>query len=797
MSLHDHSVELRPKLVGKRVKRTEDPRLLAGVGQYVDDMAPAGMLHVALRRSDQPHARILNIDVGEAFSVPGVIAIYDATDLENEVRPAIPTSRMPDYYATPIWPLARNKVRYVGEPVVAVVAESRYAAEDALEHITIDYEPLPFAIRQVDAVKDDAPLLHEEAGTNTIIRREFKRGDVDAAFESAAVTVKGRFRMTRKTAVAMENRSYLAEWDARKQALTLYTSSNIPGVIRDVLSGCLDLPGTRLRVVAPDVGGSFGGKGSLYGEEILVCALARKLKRPVKFVSDRLEDLSATSQAFDELIEAELAVTEDGMLIGLRADVIGDVGAYSIYPWTAALETVQVVSFLPGPYTMEHYRGRIRGVLTPKPPTGPYRGVGRPSSTFAMERLIEMAARKLGMDPVAFRRKNLVNADEFPYRTASGIIWDKSAFQECLAGACAHVNYPNLLLERDEARRNGRWVGIGLASYAELTGIGSRISVAPGMPINTGTETAKIEIDATGAITAAFGIASHGQGLETTLAQVIVDELGCKLEDIEVKHGDSALVPMSSGTYASRSAVLGGGAAILAARVVKGKVLRAAAYLMEQDVKDLDMHDGIVSSRNSNRTMTLKDVASAVYSQMGRIPRDQREDLAASETYDPYLGTACSSTHLAMVEVDPETYGVKVLRYVVAEDCGKIINPMIVDGQVQGAVAQGIGAALLEEIVHDDQGQAVAASLADYLVPVATNVPDIGIVHIEADLPNNVGGFRGMGEGGTIGAPATIANAVSDALSHLSVSVETLPVTPERIFRMLQARRDPAAAVTD
>ncbi|UTY48469.1 xanthine dehydrogenase family protein molybdopterin-binding subunit [Sinorhizobium fredii] len=797
MSLHDHSVELRPKLVGKRVKRTEDPRLLAGVGQYVDDMAPAGMLHVALRRSDQPHARILNIDVGEAFSVPGVIAIYDATDLENEVRPAIPTSRMPDYYATPIWPLARNKVRYVGEPVVAVVAESRYAAEDALEHITIDYEPLPFAIRQVDAVKDDAPLLHEEAGTNTIIRREFKRGDVDAAFESAAVTVKGRFRMTRKTAVAMENRSYLAEWDARKQALTLYTSSNIPGVIRDVLSGCLDLPGTRLRVVAPDVGGSFGGKGSLYGEEILVCALARKLKRPVKFVSDRLEDLSATSQAFDELIEAELAVTEDGMLIGLRADVIGDVGAYSIYPWTAALETVQVVSFLPGPYRMEHYRGRIRGVLTPKPPTGPYRGVGRPSSTFAMERLIEMAARKLGMDPVAFRRKNLVNADEFPYRTASGIIWDKSAFQECLAGACAHVNYPNLLLERDEARRNGRWVGIGLASYAELTGIGSRISVAPGMPINTGTETAKIEIDATGAITAAFGIASHGQGLETTLAQVIVDELGCKLEDIEVKHGDSALVPMSSGTYASRSAVLGGGAAILAARVVKGKVLRAAAYLMEQDVKDLDMHDGIVSSRNSNRTMTLKDVASAVYSQMGRIPRDQREDLAASETYDPYLGTACSSTHLAMVEVDPETYGVKVLRYVVAEDCGKIINPMIVDGQVQGAVAQGIGAALLEEIVHDDQGQAVAASLADYLVPVATNVPDIGIVHIEADLPNNVGGFRGMGEGGTIGAPATIANAVSDALSHLSVSVETLPVTPERIFRMLQARRDPAAAVTD
>lgn len=788
MSHHDELVELRPKLVGKRIRRTEDPRLLTGVGQYVDDMAPAGMLHVALRRSDQPHARILGIDVGDAFSIPGVVTIYDASDLEGEIKPAIPTSRMPGYYATPIWPLARGKVRYVGEPVVAIVAESRYAAEDALEQITIEYEPLPFAIRQVDAVKDNAPLLYEEAGTNTIIRREFKRGDVDAAFQEAAVTVKGKFRMTRKTAAAMENRSYLAEWDSRRQSLTLYTSSNIPGVIRDVLSGCLDLPGTRMRVIAPDVGGSFGGKGSLYGEEILVCALARKLKRPIKFVCDRLEDLSATSQAFDELIEAELAVTKDGLLIGLRADVIGDVGAYSIYPWTAALETVQVVSFLPGPYRMEHYRGRIRGVLTPKPPTGPYRGVGRPSSTFAMERLIEMAARKLGMDPVEFRRKNLVRSEEFPYRTASGIIWDKSAFQECLQGACDHVDYPALVRERDKARKGGRWIGIGLASYAELTGIGSRISVAPGMPINTGTETSKIEIDATGAITAAFGISSHGQGLETTLAQVIVDELGCKLEDIEIKHGDSSLVPMSSGTYASRSAVLGGGAATLAARTVKAKILRAAAYLMDQNVEDLDLHDGIVSSRHSNLTITLKEVASAVYTQMGRIPRDKREDLTASETYDPYLGTASSSTHLAMIEVDPETYAVKILRYVVAEDCGKIINPMIVDGQVHGAVAQGIGAALLEEIVHDDQGQAVAASFADYLVPVASSVPNIGIVHIEADLPNNIGGFRGMGEGGTIGAPAAIANAVSDALSHLDVSVETLPVTPERIFQMVRPK---------
>ncbi|MCL8382902.1 MULTISPECIES: xanthine dehydrogenase family protein molybdopterin-binding subunit [Xanthobacter] len=789
MSAIDASVEMRPKLVGQRIKRTEDPRLLTGSGRYVDDIAPAGLLHLAVMRSDHPHARIRAINVGEAFAIPGVVAIFDAGDIKGDFRSAVPTSRMKGYYATPIRPLAEGKVRYVGEPMIAVVAESRYAAEDALEHISVDYEPLPFAIRQVDAVADDAPLLHDEAGTNVIIAREFARGDVEKVLADAAVVVKGRFRMTRKTPMPMEGRSYLAEWDRRRQALTLHSSTNIPGIIRDVLSGCLDLPGNRMRVVAPDVGGSFGGKGSLNHEEMLVCVLARKLERPVKFVADRMEDLTAMSQAFDELIEAELAVDADGRLLGLKADVIGDIGAYSIYPWTGALEPVQVVSFLPGPYRIEHYRGRVRGVLTPKPPTGPYRGVGRPSSTFAMERLIEMAARKLGMDPVEIRRRNLVRAEEFPYRTGSGIIWDRSAFQECLEGACDLADYPALLRARDAARAEGRWVGIGLASYAELTGIGSRIAVAPGMPINTGTETSTIRIDATGAVTAAFGISSHGQGLETTLAQVVADELGCRMEDVEIQHGDSALVPMGTGTYASRSAVLGGGAATKTARVVKAKVLKAAAYLMAVPIEDLVAEGGVIRASSSNATMTFKELAHAVYAQMGRIPHDQREDLVASETYDPYLGTACSSTHLAMVEIDPGTYGVTVTRFVVAEDCGRIINPLIVDGQVHGAVAQGIGAALLEEVVHDADGQLLTASLADYLVPVATNVPDIGIVHIEAELPNNIGGFRGMGEGGTIGAPAAIANAVSDALSHLGVEVDTLPVTPERIFRMVEDAR--------
>jgi aerobic carbon-monoxide dehydrogenase large subunit len=361
--------------------------------------------------------------------------------------------------------------------------------------------------------------------------------------------------------------------------------------------------------------------------------------------------------------------------------------------------------------------------------------------------------------------------------------------RQCVQVACDRADYQNLLRSRDEARVQGRWVGIGFASYAELTGIGSRISVAPGMPINTGTETATIRVDATGSITAAFGIASHGQGLETTLAQVIADELGCRIDDVEIQHGDSALVPMGTGTYASRSAVLGGGAAMLASRVVRTKILKAAAHLMEVPVEGLAASNGIVSALGTNRSMTIKEIANAVYAQMGRIPHDVREDLVASETYDPYFGTATSATHIAMVEIDPGTYGVTVTRYVVAEDCGRVINPSIVDGQVQGAVAQGIGAALLEEIIHDDDGQIVTASLADYLVPIAGTMPNISIVHVETVLPPTQGGVRGMGEGGTIGAPAAIANAISDALSPLGIEVTTLPMTPERIYQLVTGSR--------
>ena len=580
-------IHARPKIIGARIRRTEDLRLLTGRGFYTDDRHPADMLHVAFRRSDQSHARIGAIDCAAARAASGVIAVFTAEDFDGTVKPIVATSRMANYYATPILPLALGKVRYVGEPVVGIVAESRYSAEDALELIAIDYEPLPPVNEAEEAARPGAPLLHDEAGTNVLVSREFKRGEVDEALCSASARVQGRFRMRRKTALAMEPRVCLAEYEANGKALTLYSATQVPGIVRDALAAALSIPRDRIRVVASDVGGGFGGKGSLYPEEIFVCAAALRLARPVKWTSDRLEDLAATSQGFDEIVDAELGVDKDGCVVALRADVIGDVGAYSIYPWTAALEPVQVVSFLPGPYRVPHYRGRVQAVATSKAPTGPYRGVGRPISTFVMERLMDMAAAKLGIDPRDIRRRNLVPTAELPYKVASGIVWDKSGFQECLHAACDAIDYETLRAKQKQSRFAGRYVGIGIACYAELTGIGSRISVAPGMPIATGTETAIVRIDEAGGVTAFFGVASHGQGLETTLGQVVAEHLGARFDDVRVVQGDSDAVPGATGTYASRSMVLAGGAATLAAQSVRNKLLNAASHLLEASAADL------------------------------------------------------------------------------------------------------------------------------------------------------------------------------------------------------------------
>jgi carbon-monoxide dehydrogenase large subunit len=784
----DTSIKERQEgmLVGRPVRRVEDARLLTGFGRYVDDRPSGNALHMALLRSDQAHARIVGIRAETALAMPGVYGIYTWQDIKGIVKPAVAVSRMADYQPTKIHALANGVVRFVGEPVVAVLAQNRYLAEDARDAIEVEYEPLPVATDAEAAAMPDAPLLHEELASNVLVQRRFVRGEVDEAFTDPPVRVGARFRFHRKMPSAMEPRCYMAEVDPGRDALTLYTSSQVPGIVRDAMADLLDMPGNRLTVIAPDVGGGFGGKTSVYQEEMLVCALARKAGRAVKWTGDRLEDMLSTSQAFDELVDAELALDTNGQILGLRAEVVGDVGAYSIYPWTAGIEPVQVISFLPGPYRVPAYHGHVRGVTTPKSPTGPYRGVGRPTSTFTMERLMDMAASRLGLDPAEIRLRNLVRPEEFPYRTPVGIVWDQSAFIEGLEAAQKRFFYTEARQAQSEARKKGRLVGIGIACYAELSGIGSRISASPGMPINTGTDTCVIQLDSTGAITASFGCASHGQGHETTLAQVLADELGAKFEDLRVVTGSSAAVPHGTGSYASRTAVISGGAGILAAKELRERMLRMAGYLLNASPEELNVSDSTISVRFSDAKMSFPELARAVYSQMGRVPPEMREELCVSRVYDPIVGTTSSATHMVQVEIDPETYAVHIQRYVIAEDCGRVINPMIVTGQTRGALAQGVGAALLEEVVYDKDGQLLTASLVDYLLPSAPEVPELDLVHLDTRAPNTLGGFRGMGEGGTIGAPAAIANAVADALAPLGVEIRELPITPERIFRLIQ-----------
>lgn len=773
------------KLVGQAVRRTEDARLLCGMGRYVDDIEFANGLHMSVYRSDKPYARVVSINTEKAKDLPGVFGVYTWSDIADCIKPAVATSRMADYQSTAIYPLANGVVRYVGEPIAVVLAVDRYIAEDALNLLEVRLEPLAIENDPVKASQPKAPLLHEDLISNILVKRSFAKGEIDQALKNAPVVVEGEFRFHRKTPMALENRVYLAEYIKRRDSLMLYSSSQVPGIIRDALAEFLDLPGSRFNVISPDVGGGFGGKTSLYPEEMIVCALAYKLKRSIKWTGDRLEDLISTSQGFDERIKAKLALDADGKIMGLLAEVISDIGAYSIYPWTAGIEPVQVISFMPGPYRVPAYLGSVIAVTTPKAPTGPYRGVGRPTSTFVMERLMNMAAKKLAVDPVELRLKNMVTPEEFPYKTPSGIVWDQSAFTEGLKAASDTFAYQERREYQAQARSQGKLVGIGVASYAELSGIGSKISASPGMPINTGTDTCVLSLDSTGAITAAFGCAAHGQGHETTLAQVLADELGANIQDIHVITGDSTAVPHGTGSYASRTAVLSSGAGILAAQELKSRMASMAAYLLNTSVDDLRFRNSHIEQLSAPNQIEFVKLAKTVYSEMGRIPAELRQVLSVTKTYDPIFGTTSSATHLVEVEVDPSTFKVDIKRYVIAEDCGRMINPLIVDGQIRGAVAQGIGAALLEEVVYDQEGQLLTASLVDYAIPTALEIPDIKIVHMDTTAPNTLGGFRGVGEGGTIGSPAAIANAITDALSGFACEVNELPATPERIFQLI------------
>jgi aerobic carbon-monoxide dehydrogenase large subunit len=768
--------------VGRSLPRVEDARHLTGRGLFVDDIERPRMLHAAFARSPFGAARVKEVSIEDALETPGVEGVFTFSDLED--MPGLrPMLHRPEFIGIDIPLLCGDHIRHAGEPVALVLAGSPHAAEDGADAVAVDYERQEPVVSLDAALAEGARTVHEEMETNVLLDvHEHDDTGVDEAFEGASVIVEATFETGRVAAVPMEGRACLAEWDGREDKLVLYTSTQVPHIVRTALSDVLDLPQQRIRVIAPDVGGGFGQKCVVSREEMLVAIAALRLRRPVKWTEDRQENLTASFHGHEQRYEVSAAFDEEGRLLGLEADIACDVGAYSCYPFTCGVEPLMAATEMPGPYRLKHYRSRARAVATNKVPMAPYRGVSRPQFTFAMERLMQKAAKQLDMDVVEIRRRNLIKAEEFPYTSPTGVVYDPGSYLESLEMCAEALDLPSWKRRQEEARSEGRLVGLGFSCFAERTGYGTRAFALRKMAITPGLDNAHLKMDPSGNVAVMVGTCGHGQGHQTTLAQIAADELGLPPDKILVRQGDTETTPYGWGTFASRSLVIGGGATKKAAALLAERIKEVASHLLEADPKDLKLEDGKVSvSGSPESNVEIAVVARAAFLEAQRLPEGEAGKLEADAGFDP-PGTFSNATHGVVVEIDPETGGVCIDRYVVAEDCGVMINPMIVEGQVRGGVAQGIAAALYEQMVYDDEGQPVTSTLMDYLVPTAAEIPDIEIFHLETPCEYSETGAKGVGEGGTMGAPAAVASAVADALSHLGIDVDHLPITPDYLW---------------
>jgi carbon-monoxide dehydrogenase large subunit len=757
------------RYTGARVRRVEDPRLLQGRGRFLDDITLPRLLAVAFVRSPHAHAAITRVDADAARATAGVVAVVTADDLRGRARPLAPRLEGGGFTPT-AWPaLADGVARFGGEAVAAVVATSAYAAADGAERVVVTYAPRPVASA------DDAL-----AGGDVLVRRRFRRGDVAAAFARARVVVRETFAHGRCAASPLEPRGVIADWDG--DALTVWASTQTPAILRRALAAALGLDETRVRVVAPDVGGGFGLKMHVFPEDVAVAALARLLGRPLKWVETRRENLAAATHARAQRMEVEVAADDEGRLLALRARAISDAGAYHAYPPTAALEPLGSTAILPGPYTTPAYEYEAIAVATHKPPLGAYRGVGMTMGAFVMERALDLVATRVGLDPAEVRRRNLIARDAYPFTSASGMTYDSGDFPKALEQALAAVGYEDARAEQRAARAAGRCLGIGVACYTEYTGMGAEVFRRRGMADVPGIEAATVTVNADGTVRCATSFPSQGQGHATTIAQVLADRLGVPLEWIRVVPVDTQGAPAGSGTFGSRGAVAIHGTVVAAADAVREKMARLAGHRLEASPADVVLGEGRAAVRGfPDRSIALAEIARLAYSPGLDTPEGLGPGLEATVYFDPPGPTFSGAVHAAVVEVDRETGRVTVRRYAVAEDCGPVINPMIVDGQIQGAVAQGIGEALFESVVYDPEGQLLSATLMDYALPKAADVPPLEIGHLETPSPVMPGGIKGMGEGGTIGAPAAVANAVADAVRHLGIAVTALPIRAETL----------------
>ncbi len=768
------------KYIGASLKRVEDPRLLTGAGAFVDDVKLPRTLSVAFVRSAQAHARLDAVDTTAARAAEGVAAVLTGRDVAAKVaRPLRLELSVPGFQASTLHALALERARFVGEPIAAVAAENRYLAEDAADRIQVACTPLPAVLDAVAALAPGAPLVHDEVAGNVLFRRAAETGAVDDAFAAAALVVGGRFQTGRCTGVPMEGRACLASWERERQRLTVWSSTQIPHTWRTFLAGFLGLAEHRIRVIAPDVGGGFGIKVHIFPEEVVTCLLSVMLARPVKWVEDRRENLLASIHAREHWFDAEGAFAADGTLLAIRSKIVCDMGAYSAYPNGAVIEPAMAAQLLPGPYRFAHYRFETYGVATNKCPAGAYRGVARPTATFVRESLVDMAAERLGLSPTEIRLRNLLRPADFPYASPAGVVYDSGDYVASLTEALHLAGWDALRDERERARRAGRAYGLGVACFVEDTAKGSAYYAARGSSVMPRADSARVRVDPTGSVTLVTAIASQGQGHETVMAQVVADELGVPFDRVSVLSGDTDLGVFGSGTFASRSAVVGAGAATRAARAVRDKILRIAAHVLGEPVGELELVDAVVGSRRRpDARLPLGEIAARAYLIAGDLPPDVEPGLEATAYYDPPAITFANAVHIAAVEVDRGTGAVDVRKYAVVADCGRAINPLVLDGQVHGGVAQGLGNALLEEIRYDESGQMLTASLMDYLLPTSMETPAVEVGHLEIPSTGTLGGYRGAGESGTIGVPAAIANAVSDALG---ARVYRLPLSPDRV----------------
>jgi carbon-monoxide dehydrogenase large subunit len=776
--------------IGARVKRGDDPRLLTGRGRYVDDVTLPRMVHAAFVRSLHAHARLVRVDLDRARRAPGVVGLLTGDDTAKLCKPyrgvllhykGMKTGAMV--------PLAVDRVRYVGEPIVAIAAETRAAADDAAALIGVEYEPLSAVLSPDAALAAGAPLIHPELDDNVLYETRLTAGDVERAFAAGGRVWERTFTTGRHTGVPLEPRSLLADYEPATRALTVWISTQVPHMMQAVLADLFGLREQRVRVIAPDVGGSFGIKIHVYQDDMAACALALTLGRPVKFVASRRESFLSDIHAREQTIRIEVAADGHGVLTAMRASITAAVGPYSAYPRSSVVEGGQVLRLLPGPYRVRNYDAALRVVAQNKVVTSQYRAVGHPIATAVTESMVDLVARDLGLDPAEARRRNLVNPEDLPYTSAAGNVFDSGSYQAALARLLEAADYDRLRREQKAARAGGRHVGIGLACFVELTGPGAQFYGVGGAPIS-GQEGTTVRLEPGGAVTALVGVTNQGQGTHTALAQIIADELDVPLDDVAVFSGDTAVVPYGGGTWASRGMPIGGSATLLAARALGERIRTVAAALLEAHAADIELGGGRAVVRGSpERGLSYAELARAAHFRSNEL-RGVEPSLEATVHYtNPGAWTFTNGAHLAVVEIDVETGQVRVLRYVAVDDCGRIVNPALVEGQIAGGIAQGLGGVLKEHCVYDDAGQLLSATLMDYAVPTFADVPPIETHHIETPAPGIAGGFKGAGEAGATGAPAAILNAVNDALAPLGVMLTEQPITPERVVRAIRGRK--------